>query len=100
MIRRPPRSTLFPYTTLFRSKGRPGEVYHIGGGTELSNRELTERLLAACGAGWGMVDWVPDRKGHDRRHALDMTTISTELGHTPQGCPDEGLAATVLWPVE
>jgi dTDP-glucose 4,6-dehydratase len=78
-------------------KGRPGEVYHIGGGTELSNRELTERLLAACGAGWDMVDWVPDRKGHDRRYALDITKIGNELGYVPQVGLDEGLAATVRW---
>src|SRR3954463_9886269 len=85
---------------LVLDKGRPGEVYHIGGGTELSNRELTERLLAACGAGWDMVDWVPDRKGHDRRYALDITKISTELGYAPQVSLDEGLAATVRWYAE
>jgi len=85
---------------LVLDKGRPGEVYHIGGGTELSNRELTERLLAACGAGWDMVDWVVDRKGHDRRYALDITKISTELGYTPQVGLDEGLAATVRWYAE
>jgi len=85
---------------LVLDKGRPGEVYHIGGGTELSNRELTERLLAACGAGWDLVDWVPDRKGHDRRYALDITKISTELGYAPQVSLDEGLAATVRWYAE
>jgi dTDP-glucose 4,6-dehydratase len=85
---------------LVLDKGRPGEVYHIGGGTELSNRELTERLLAACGAGWEMVDWVVDRKGHDRRYALDITKIRTELGYEPQVDLDSGLAATVTWYAE
>jgi dTDP-glucose 4,6-dehydratase len=78
-------------------KGRAGEVYNIGGGTELSNRELTERLVAACGAGWEMVRQVPDRKGHDRRYSLDITKISNELGYAPQITLEDGLAATVAW---
>ena len=79
------------------TKGRAGEVYHIGGGTELTNRELTARLLAACGAGWEMVEQVPDRKGHDRRYSLDITKISRELGYTPAVDIDRGLAETVEW---
>ncbi|MDT5043420.1 MAG: dTDP-glucose 4,6-dehydratase [Actinoplanes sp.] len=82
---------------LVLEKGRAGEVYHIGGGTELTNRELTERLLAACGAGWEMVRQVADRKGHDRRYALDITKIGAELGYAPQIGLDRGLAATVAW---
>jgi dTDP-glucose 4,6-dehydratase len=78
-------------------KGRSGEVYNIGGGTELTNKELTARLLEACGADWGSVDNVADRKGHDRRYSLDITKISTELGYTPQVSFDEGLARTVQW---
>jgi dTDP-glucose 4,6-dehydratase len=78
-------------------KGRAGEVYHIGGGTELTNRELTERLLAACGAGWDSVEMVTDRKGHDRRYSLDITKISNELGYTPMVSIEDGLAATVAW---
>ena len=78
-------------------KGRPGEIYHIGGGTELTNKELTARLLAACGAGWDMVEPVPDRKGHDRRYSLNITKISEELGYAPQITLDDGLAATVAW---
>ncbi|MPZ26546.1 MAG: dTDP-glucose 4,6-dehydratase [Micromonosporaceae bacterium] len=77
--------------------GRPGEVYHIGGGTELTNKELTGRLLEACGAGWEMVEQVVDRKGHDRRYALDITKISRELGYAPRVDFTDGLAATVAW---
>jgi dTDP-glucose 4,6-dehydratase len=79
------------------SKGRAGEVYNIGGGTELTNRELTERLLAACGAGWEMVEYVPDRKGHDRRYSLDITKIQNELGYAPAVSIERGLAETVQW---
>jgi dTDP-glucose 4,6-dehydratase len=76
---------------------RPGEVYHIGGGTELTNKELTSRLLEACGADWGMVDYVPDRKGHDRRYSLDWSKAATELGYHAQVPFDEGLASTIDW---
>jgi dTDP-glucose 4,6-dehydratase len=78
-------------------KGRPGEIYHIGGGTELTNKELTARLLAACGAEWDMVHPVADRKGHDRRYSLDITKIGAELGYSPRIGIEEGLAATVAW---
>ena len=78
-------------------KGRAGEIYHIGGGTELTNKELTGRLLAACGRDWDMVEPVADRKGHDRRYSLDISKIEQELGYTPQVDLDTGLAATVRW---
>ncbi|WP_197321335.1 dTDP-glucose 4,6-dehydratase [Saccharomonospora sp. NB11] len=82
---------------LVADNGRPGEVYNIGGGTELTNRELTERLLAAVGVGWEMVEQVEDRKGHDRRYSVDITKISDELGYRPQVDFDTGLADTVRW---
>jgi dTDP-glucose 4,6-dehydratase len=78
-------------------KGRAGEVYNIGGGTELSNRSLTGLLLAACDADWDMVRPVADRKGHDRRYSLDITKIKSELGYEPQVTLEDGLAATVAW---
>jgi dTDP-glucose 4,6-dehydratase len=77
--------------------GRPGEVYNIGGGTELTNTELTERLLVASNAGWDAVERVEDRKGHDRRYSVDISKISRELGYAPLVPFDEGLAATVAW---
>ena len=79
------------------TKGRAGEVYNIGGGTELTNKELTERLLEACAADWSSVDNVEDRKGHDRRYSLDIGKIRAELGYEPQVTFDEGLARTVAW---
>lgn len=77
--------------------GRPGEVYNIGGGTELTNRELTSRLLELCGADESMVERVVDRLGHDRRYSVDWTKIRDELGYRPEVDFDEGLAATVKW---
>ena len=78
-------------------KGRAGEVYHIGGGTELTNRELTEKLLSACAAEWDSVVPVEDRKGHDRRYSLDISKIGAELGYVPAITLDQGLADTVRW---
>jgi dTDP-glucose 4,6-dehydratase len=77
--------------------GRPGEIYNIGGGTELTNRELTHRLVEAVGADMSMIEPVPDRKGHDRRYSVDWSKIRDELGYTPAVPFDEGLAATVRW---
>jgi dTDP-glucose 4,6-dehydratase len=77
--------------------GRPGEVYNIGGGTELTNRELTTRLLAALGVGEEMVRPVEDRKGHDRRYSVDIGKISRELGYAPRVSFEDGLAETVAW---
>ncbi len=78
-------------------KGRAGEIYHIGGGTELTNLELTGRLLAACDRDWDSVERVPDRKAHDRRYSLSIEKIRNELGYAPRVDLDSGLAATVRW---
>lgn len=82
---------------LVAEKGRPGEVYNIGGGTELTNKELTGLLLEAVGAGWERVRQVEDRLGHDLRYSVDITKISDELGYQPAVPFEEGLAETVEW---
>ncbi|MGW5493984.1 dTDP-glucose 4,6-dehydratase [Streptomyces olivaceoviridis] len=82
---------------LVRTQGRPGEVYHLGGGTELTNKELTGLLLEACGAGWEHVVHVPDRKGHDLRYSLDWSKARDELGYRPRRDFTTGLAETVAW---
>ncbi|WP_326662297.1 dTDP-glucose 4,6-dehydratase [Streptomyces sp. NBC_00385] len=83
---------------LVRTKGRAGEVYNIGGGTELSNKELTGLLLEACDAAWDTdVVHVEDRKGHDRRYSVDCTRIREELGYEPRKDFRTGLAETVRW---
>ncbi|WP_163511480.1 dTDP-glucose 4,6-dehydratase [Fodinicola acaciae] len=77
--------------------GKAGGVYHLGGGVELTNRELTGRLLALCGVGWDRVRTVPDRLGHDVRYSLDIGATSAELGWRPVVELDRGLADTVDW---
>ncbi|WP_369174688.1 dTDP-glucose 4,6-dehydratase [Streptomyces sp. R28] len=82
---------------LVRTKGHPGAIYNIGGGTELSNRDLTALLLEACGADWDRVEHVADRKGHDLRYSVDWTKARTELGYRPRHDFASGLADTVAW---
>ncbi len=76
--------------------GAPGEIYNIGAGNETPNRALVDKLLALHGAGEEMVEYVEDRKGHDRRYSVDITKI-TELGWRKQRTLDEALEETVAW---
>ena len=78
-------------------RGRPGEVYNVGGGTELTNNQLVERLIALVGEGAGRAVPVPDRKAHDLRYSVDWSKIRDELGYRPRVDFAEGLAATVEW---
>lgn len=82
---------------LVAESGRAGEIYNIGGGTELTNKELTERLLAELGLDWSMVRPVTDRKGHDRRYSVDHRKIVRELGYAPQVDFETGLRETIRW---
>ncbi|MER6943933.1 dTDP-glucose 4,6-dehydratase [Nonomuraea sp. NPDC000554] len=81
---------------LVAEAGEPGEVYHIAGTAELTNRELTARLLDACGKSWDLVEQVRDRKGHDRRYSLDDSKLRA-LGYRPQVPFEQGLKDTVRW---
>ena len=79
------------------TKGRAGEVYNIGGGTELTNVELTHKILKAMGVGEEFIQPVEDRKGHDLRYSVDISKINKELGYSPQVNFEEGLEQTVKW---
>jgi dTDP-glucose 4,6-dehydratase len=79
------------------TKGRAGEVYNIGGGTELTNVELTYKILKAMGVGEEFIQPVEDRKGHDLRYSVDISKISKELGYSPQVNFEEGLIQTINW---
>lgn len=79
------------------TRGRAGEVYHLAGGTELTNLDLTHRLLELCGADRSLIRHVADRQGHDLRYSLDDRKSRAELGYAPRRDFDAGLAATVDW---
>jgi dTDP-glucose 4,6-dehydratase len=79
-------------------KGAPGEYYNIGGGRELTNRELTEKLLEATGRDWDHVDHIVDPRGggHDLRYSVDYSKTGA-LGYSPRMSFEDGLALTVQW---
>ena len=77
-------------------RGQPGEIYNIAGGNELTNKELTHRLLALCGRDESFIRFVDDRLGHDRRYSVSSAKIAS-LGWSPSREMDEALEATVGW---
>jgi len=83
---------------LVLEEGAAGEFYNIGGGRELSNKELTEKLLEATGRDWSYVENIVDPRGggHDLRYSVDYSKTAA-LGYTPRTGFEEGLALTVQW---
>lgn len=78
-------------------QGTAGEVYNIGGGTEMPNLELVKLLLARLGKSENLINFVPDRPGHDRRYAISAEKISRELGWRSQVGFADGIARTIEW---
>ena len=76
-------------------KGRSGEIYNIGGGTELSNLQLAEAILAILGKDRSKISFVSDRLGHDKRYSVNIKKISTELGYLPETDFQEVLKTTI-----
>ena len=77
--------------------GKSGEIYNIGGGTELTNRELTTLILEAFNCGDEMVQPVADRLGHDRRYSVDWGKINRELGYSPSKSLENSLDDVIAW---
>ncbi|MGI8591772.1 MAG: dTDP-glucose 4,6-dehydratase [Nakamurella sp.] len=84
---------------LVLTDGRPGEIYNIGGGTELTNAELTYKLIAATGRDESYIERIHDPRGggHDRRYSVDISKIHDELGYSPLVPFEQGLAETIAW---
>jgi dTDP-glucose 4,6-dehydratase len=82
---------------LVLQKGRPGQIYNIGGGRELSNSELTRIILQKMSVDESRIDHVPDRKGHDFRYSLNWSKISVECGYFPLVKFELGLSDTIKW---
>ncbi|CAB4823187.1 unannotated protein [freshwater metagenome] len=79
------------------TKGRAGNVYNIGGGTELTNLELTHQILQFMGKDESWIKYVTDRLGHDIRYSVDISKIVNELGFQPLVRWKDGLAETINW---
>lgn len=86
-------------------KGKTGDTYNIGGFNEWKNIDLVkllcklmdEKLGRAPGTCEGLIAYVKDRPGHDRRYAIDATKINRELGWKPSVTFEEGLSLTIDW---
>ena len=79
------------------TSGRAGEIYNIGGGTELTNLELTQKILNLMGKNDTFIEHVVDRLGHDIRYSVNIDKISHELGYYPSVDWEVGIAKTVEW---
>ena len=85
---------------LIMRRGTVGEVYNIGGHNERQNIEVVRTILGELGKSENLIEYVTDRKGHDRRYAIDPTKIHQELGWLPATSFDEGIKRTVKWYLE
>lgn len=81
---------------LVMRKGKPGEVYNISAGFEKQNIEVTKKILELTGKNESLIQWVPDRPGHDRRYSMNSEKIRS-LGWTPLVSWEEGMEKTVKW---
>jgi dTDP-glucose 4,6-dehydratase len=79
--------------------GRSGDIYNIGGGSELTNLEITHRILEMLGQDESSIEFVEDRKGHDLRYSLDCTKLK-DMGWRPEYDFDTALEFTVNWYME
>ena len=82
---------------LILKKGKVGEVYNIGGHNEKSNIEVVQTILKALHKPESLIRFVEDRKGHDRRYAIDASKIEKELGWKPIYQFDTGIQETIQW---
>ncbi len=82
---------------LILRKGKEGEVYNSGGHNEKTNVEVVKTILAALNKPESLITFVSDRKGHDRRYAIDPAKLENELGWVPEENFDTGIAKTIQW---
>ena len=78
-------------------RGKPGEIYNVGGSRALPNVEVVRQILAALGKPESLMQTVKDRPGHDRRYALSSEKLMRETGWTPEMPFEQGLQATIDW---
>ncbi|NMK37805.1 dTDP-glucose 4,6-dehydratase [Megasphaera elsdenii] len=82
---------------LILQKGRVGEVYNVGGHNEMKNIDIVKLICKALGKPESLIHHVTDRKGHDRRYAIDPTKIHEELGWLPETKFADGIKKTIQW---
>lgn len=82
---------------LILHKGREGEIYNIGGHNEMQNIALVKMICRELGKTEELITFVEDRKGHDRRYAIDASKIYNELGWRPETVCSDGIKRTIQW---
>ena len=85
---------------LILEKGKPGQVYNIGGHNEKRNIDIVRLIVSALGKSESLITYVADRKGHDMRYAIDPTFIHQELGWLPETNFEDGIHKTICWYME
>ena len=85
---------------LILHKGKPGEVYNVGGHNEKTNLEVVKTILKALDKPESLIEFVTDRPGHDLRYAIDPTKLETELGWKPKYTFETGIRQTIDWYLE
>ena len=85
---------------LILRKGRVGEVYNVGGHNEMKNIDIVTLICRELGKDESLIQHVTDRKGHDRRYAIDPTKIHEELGWLPETKFADGIKKTIAWYLE
>ncbi len=79
------------------SKGRSGQVYNITAYEEITNKTIVEKILKILAKSNGMIEYVGDRPGHDKRYSIDSSKIENQIGWKPQYEFDDALKQTVDW---
>ncbi len=80
--------------------GKIGEIYNVGGHNEMANIDIVKLICKELGKPESLIEFVEDRKGHDRRYAIDPTFIHNELGWLPETKFEDGIKKTIKWYVE
>ena len=78
-------------------KGKNGEVYNIGGHNEMRNIDIVKLICGELGKPYSLITFIDDRKGHDRRYAIDAKKTNKELGWLSQISFQDGLRSTIQW---
>ena len=78
-------------------RGKPGEVYNVGGNNEWTNVDIVRKVMEMIGNPKATITFIKDRQGHDYRYAIDSSKIQNELGWSPTYVFETGLSETVSW---
>ncbi len=78
-------------------RGKPGEIYNLGGNCEMSNLQVIRTILGFLGSSESLIEYVDDRLGHDRRYAMDISKVGNCLGWSPSISFEQGIQDTIRW---